>query len=546
MAKQPQRVRMEEVDWSAVMPWTALLRTFRLALRPGKMAPALLLVVLAFLAGKALDAISGAGAYPREITAFAGRTPEQFHRWRKDQEDRTIAELRRQMLSLRHVAAEADDLSKAPNRFSRARAAVDRHFDAELKRLDELAADPDSGAEPKLVEQRRQQLNEERRQRLRTLDRMRPTGVFSTAVQFKLDAFDRLVRSAAALQFGVRPLLTPENTVSSTTRPNDSVLGALTSLLITLPTWAVRAHPWFTLVYGIVALGLWALLGGTIARLAALDAAGFNEGSFGSALAFARQRIAGFLFTPLFPLLLAVVLTLAMAAGGVIFFNLPVLEILGGLFFGLALICGLLLTAVVLLSIAGAPLMYPAIAADGADVFDAVSRAWGYVAGRPWRWLFYNVVALVYGAITYLLVSTTAYLAVLAARRCVDLGVFSATAEERFARILPVPQWGRLLYSIEWGTLGASGRIAAVLVWAWVALAAALVTAYAVSYAVTAATWVYLLLRQSADGNELDDIYTEHPPVVRSSAPASAPSSTPSEGPAAAGDDPDIPSPSAP
>jgi len=43
-----------------------------------------------------------------------------------------------------------------------------------------------------------------------------------------------------------------------------------------------------------------------------------------------------------------------------------------------------------------------------------------------------------------------------------------------------------------------------------------LLAAYAVSFGISASTWVYLLLRRSADGNELSDIYTIEVPASES------------------------------
>ena len=55
-------------------------------------------------------------------------------------------------------------------------------------------------------------------------------------------------------------------------------------------------------------------------------------------------------------------------------------------------------------TVGGFNLMYPTVAVEGSDSFDAISRSFSYVFARPWRMLWYTVVAVVYGALCYLFV----------------------------------------------------------------------------------------------------------------------------------------------
>ena len=77
----------------------------------------------------------------------------------------------------------------------------------------------------------------------------------------------------------------------------------------------------------------------------------------------------------------------------------------------------------------------------------------------------------------------------------------------RFDLILAAPELGVLTPDLGGADLTISGKISAGLVWLWVTLFRALLPAYAISFFITANTWIYLLLRRAADGNELDDVY---------------------------------------
>ena len=138
-----------------------------------------------------------------------------------------------------------------------------------------------------------------------------------------------------------------------------------------------------------------------------------------------------------------------------------------------------------------------------------VSRSFSYVLGRPWRWFFYNLVGLVYGAFTYLLVGAAILLTVWVTHHCVGLWVVREAAPglNRFDAIFPPPQFGQFPGEVEWSQLGLSAKITAGLILFWIYAAMLLLAAYAVNFYFSINTWIYLLLRRSADGTEFDDVY---------------------------------------
>lgn len=330
------------------------------------------------------------------------------------------------------------------------------------------------------------------------------SGIFQTALTYKVRALQRLVIAVSEMDLGLGQL------VEQNRHDPNTVVGALEDLVVVLPGWLLRAHPWFTLVYALWAAPLCAVFCGAVARMAALHATRDQRVSAAGALRFAAGRWVWFLLTPLLPLLLAGVLGLALAGGGLVLFNLPVLEVLGGLLFFLAIGAGLAIACLLALEVAGGHLMYPAVAVEDTDAFDAVSRAFGYVLGRPWRCLFYSFVALAYGAVTFLVVGLVVFMSLWITQRAVGAWVFREVGQvNRFEAMLPPPALGDFAVEPRWAELGASGKAAAGLVWAWVHLTFGLLAAYAVSYYLCASTWVYLLLRRAADECEFDDVALE-------------------------------------
>jgi hypothetical protein len=268
----------------------------------------------------------------------------------------------------------------------------------------------------------------------------------------------------------------------------------------------------------VIALALWSLLGGVLARMAALQATRDDRAGPANAARFAFSRWPWFVLTPLIPLLVVAVLWAVLYVFGLVFYGIPyvnvVLSLVGSLFFFVALLIGVGMALLLIGYALAFNLLYPAIAVEGTDGFDANSRAFSYVVGRPWHLLFYSFVALIYGAITYLFLGTVVFLALRFTQHAVGSGaglfIDGMQGGSPFAEMLPAPEFGRLTYGLDaWPTLTPWAKVAALLTMLWSYLLIGLLAAYAVSYYFSAQTWIYLLLRRSADGTDFSDVYVE-------------------------------------
>jgi hypothetical protein len=186
-------------------------------------------------------------------------------------------------------------------------------------------------------------------------------------------------------------------------------------------------------------------------------------------------------------------------------------ELLVGLFVWLGLIAGAIVAFVVIGAAAGFNLMFPAIAYDGSDGLDAVSRSFNYVYAKPWRMGFYTVTAFVYGAICYFFVRFFAYLLLWATYTGLRLGAGLDSAKglpDKVAAIWQQPSFSQLLvYSTQ--TASASERVAALLVYLSVLVIVGIVVSFIISFYFSSNTVIYALMRNKVDGTALDEIYTE-------------------------------------
>jgi hypothetical protein len=150
-------------------------------------------------------------------------------------------------------------------------------------------------------------------------------------------------------------------------------------------------------------LAIWAYFGGAISRIAAYEIAKDGERiETARALQFARRKFWAFFMSPWVCLIGFGFFFACNWAGGVVGRLLDFIWIGGpvvALLLPLALLSGFVMTLIGLGTVAGFPLFAPAVAAEGTDAFDAMSRGFSYVYSRPWHYLLYQAVAALYGVI---------------------------------------------------------------------------------------------------------------------------------------------------
>jgi hypothetical protein len=276
----------------------------------------------------------------------------------------------------------------------------------------------------------------------------------------------------------------------------------------------VCEHFWFAVLFWLPVLLIWGWFGGAICRMSAMGVARDERLSAGMAMQFAQRKLLSLATAPLFPLGFVLVIGIVLFIGGA-FTAIPgVGELIGGLSMVLAIAAGLLMGAVLIGGLAGAPLMWPTIATEGSDAFDAFGRAYSFVFNRPWRAAFYAAVLTVYGAICYLVVRLFVLVGLKAARFFVGAGLAGTsrpgTGSEGATKLdvlWPAPTWDQLLPDqIILGTQAwdASGQF---FVGLWLTIVTGLLVAFAMSFFLSGSTIIYFLLRREVDATDIEEIY---------------------------------------
>lgn len=274
--------------------------------------------------------------------------------------------------------------------------------------------------------------------------------------------------------------------------------------------WALRYHFIYCIIFVIIMLAVTAIAGGAICRISALQFARGEKPGLTEALRFSTKRFTSFFTTPLAPFGIIIFIGLFIFILGLIG-NIPRAgELIIGLFVLLALVAGALIVVVLIGTAAGFNLMFPAVAYDGSDCFDAISRSFSYVYAKPWRMIFYTSVAAVYGAISYTFVRFFAFSLLWVTHLTLQLGIWTQNSKEvnKLDAIWSKPEFMRLLGTSDMVTTNWAESIAAFIIHLFLLAVVGLVVSFIISFYFTANTIIYSLMRNKVDDTALEDVYT--------------------------------------
>lgn len=497
MPDEPQVVR--GIDWKSTFPFTLIFKSFRIAIHPSKLVLALVALVLIYVGGRFLDAVWPADwlAVPDELTLYIDSRNEQ-------DPSKTFSERRQRARKqiLDDFKAELNRIGKPGGDLADIKADLLKQRDQDVKRAQE---DFDPAKQTSPEDKARVQKERDRaiqaayaRASLRwnSIRTVKGVGLFKTLWEHQMGMIHQIVNpDRLDRRFG-----------------QANICQRIWAFFTVGPGWAIRHHPLYFTIFGIWFLIVWAIFGGAISRIAAVQVARDERIAFRQALGFSTAKFLSFVSAPIIPLLIILFVGLVVSVGGLIF-NIPLIgPIVAGALYFLALGAGFVMTLVLLGLLGGFNLMYPTIAVEGSDSFDAISRSFSYLYARPWRLLLYTVIAAIYGGICYLFVRFFLLIMLWLTHSFTGLLIFrqADNAAPLWPTLWPNPLTaGHLTYSIDFLTLSGGQDAGAVLVAFWVYLAIALLGAFAISFYFSANTVVYMLMRHEVDATELDDVYME-------------------------------------
>ena len=273
--------------------------------------------------------------------------------------------------------------------------------------------------------------------------------------------------------------------------------------------WAIKYHYLYCIVFFIIKLTVISVAGGAICRISALQFARDEKPGVVESLRYSTKKFMSFFAAPLVPLGIIVFAGLFITVLGLVG-NLPWAgELVVGISMPMVLAGGALIAVVLIGAIAGFSLMFPAVAYDGSDCFDAISRSFSYVYAKPWKMGFYTTITAVYGAACYLFVRLFAFLLLWASRCFLQIGVLVKSSSEetdKLSAIWPEPHFMNFVNS-SLVTRDWSESIAAFFVYLFLLAVVGLVASFMFSFYFSANTIIYSLMRSRVDNTATDEIY---------------------------------------
>ncbi len=270
--------------------------------------------------------------------------------------------------------------------------------------------------------------------------------------------------------------------------------------------WAFLFHPGYTLAFFAVALAVVSLAGGAICRIAALQFAQGEKPGLTEAIRFGARKFYSFLAAPVTPIGIMAVTGVFVILLGLVG-NIPYVgELSVGIFLPMALLSATLTAVIAIGAVAGLNLMFPTIAYEDSDCFDAISRSFSYVYAKPWRMGFYTVIAVTYGAICYVFVRCFCYLVLKITYLFLQFGFLDGNA--KLTAIWPEPKFADLLGGASASPATWSVSAGAFLIHVWGLVVVGLIVSFVISFYFSANTIIYALMRNRVDKTALDEVYT--------------------------------------
>jgi len=289
--------------------------------------------------------------------------------------------------------------------------------------------------------------------------------------------------------------------------------------------WAVRFHPVYSVVYFILIAMVVCICGGAICRSAALEFARGEKPGLTEALGFGLKKFKALVTAPL----VLTAITTGFGSAVYVIGLLGNIQYAGELFIALTLVVALLFGLLTLLfligSVAGANLIFPVIAYEGSDGYDAISRSFCYIFTHPW-WMFcYTAIAAAFGTISYLFVRLFTFLLLATTYSLIDLGIFNRPGGPgKLARIWAKPDFFNLVGQNA-GPIGVTESTAAFIIHITVLLVVGLVVAFVISFYFCSSTIIYALMRRKVDNIDMSQVYTPLEQVRGTGADSSSESS---------------------
>ncbi|MEE2819608.1 MAG: hypothetical protein VX615_03245 [Planctomycetota bacterium] len=313
-----------------------------------------------------------------------------------------------------------------------------------------------------------------------SLERIRPRGPFEASALFVTNAWNQIVDGA--LEFN--PVQMWRGTVA--------IVWDLPQLL-----WNGGFH-WFISFYGFLLMYVLCIGGGALSRMQATQHSRSQRLSVNDAIDFSITRWRALLTAFFGPSMFVATLAVLLMVMGLVLFNIPWLNLLGGLFYGIALLFGLLIALIAIGFVASFSLFIPAVVIEDCSGGEAVQRSFSYLLSKTLRFVGYLGLLLIAMVFGYLVVRLVANLTLDLTANIMDTWTFNMSLYGAGSlQEESIPAIGITWYETT----------TAWLIGLWETIVHDLMIGWIFSGFFSTSTMIYLLMRYSCDGQDTRDIW---------------------------------------
>ncbi len=445
-----QRTIVDGVEFGKIFQFQHIFGAIRSSMQPARLLIGLCMVLVLLATGRLWDSVSGVDA----IHLDGQRTTEEVS------QARTLA------------------IAKSTTALGHSAPAGSESWSIQEAQANLLAAWEDYLYEGNVTDEERTEFNTIYLE----LEELRPRGPFEATALFMTKEWNHIVDGALE----VNPVQMWNSVVA--------IVWELPQLL-----WEGGFH-WFISLYGFLLIYVLCIGGGAIARMQATEHSRSLRLSVNDAVDFSIARWRSLLSAIVSPAMFVAALTILLMVMGLLLFNIPWLNLLGGLLYGAALLLGLLVALVAVGYAVCFPLFIPAVMIEDCSGGEAVQRSFAYLLTKTLRFVGYLAILVIAMVLGYVVVRLVATLTLDLTANVVDTWIFNNSLDGAGSmQDVTVPTIGIAWYESTTGWLIAL----------WETIVHDVMIGWLFSGFFSASTMMYLCMRSSCDGQDSREIWCE-------------------------------------
>ena len=358
MSRRDHRTFVDGVDFGSIFQFQTIFRAIASSMQPSRLIIGLGMVLVLLITGRLWDNNSGVDAISLDQSIEIGVL--------KQARELSIAQ---SVTALGHTAPEGSiDWSVPQAQNHLLEAWKDYVFEGDVSAAD----------------------HEEFERMYIELERVRPKGPFEATTNYVADSWNGIVDASLQLD----PVGMWQGTVA--------IVWELPQLL-----WKGGYH-WFISIYGFILIVVLCVGGGAIARMQACWHARSHRLSMNDAIDYSLSRWRALVLAVVGPAMLVASITIVLMVMGLVLLNIPWLNLIGGLLYGISLLLGFLVAMIAVGYAVCFPMLIPAVVVENCGGGEAVQRSYSYILTRAIQfagYLFVLIVSLVLGFVLVRLVT---------------------------------------------------------------------------------------------------------------------------------------------